>query len=357
MRCSCPNTIYCIMPPQILRRLAEEGTDEQRRDALRSLALGETIRNARVQAELGRAAAPRPRSNSLAKLRGPAAPNRIIRDAENTENLQGRVVRTEGQGDTNDEAVDEAYGFFGDTFKFFFDVYGRNSIDDAGMPLRGVVHFGERLDNAFWTDHEMVFGDGGSIFHRLTMSLDVIGHELGHGVVGDEGPLEYMGMSGALNESMADVFGSLVKQYTLDQSADKADWLIGAEVMRDEFGEALRSLKAPGKAWQHDDQPAHMDDFVETLDDNGGVHINSGIPNHAFYTVATTLGGNAWEAPGRIWYETLQHPRLYPRSSFRRFARISHRVARSLYGAGSNEVAAVEAGWQKVGLHAALVTA
>jgi Zn-dependent metalloprotease len=165
-------------------------------------------------------------------------------------------------------------------------------------------------------------------------------------------------MSGALNESMSDVFGSLVEQHEKNQKADQADWLIGNEVWTPNVtGDALRSMKAPGTAYDDpvvgkDPQPGHMKDYVETTRDNGGVHINSGIPNHAFYTVATRLGGYAWERAGEIWYEALRHSDLRPRSNFSRFAGITVRVAQRCFGEGSEEVKAVYEGWEKVGVPA-----
>jgi Zn-dependent metalloprotease len=205
----------------------------------------------------------------------------------------------------------------------------------------------------------MTFGDGdgdGEVFLRFTRSLDVIGHELGHGVIEDEAGLEYYGQSGALNEHVSDVAGVLVKQYKLNQTADQADWLIGAELRGDEFdGDALRSTKAPGTAFDDallgkDVQPDHWDGYVRTWEDNGGVHINSGIPNKAFHLLATDLGGNAWKRPGRIWFEALRHPRLRTTATFRQFARITHQVARRRYGAISAEAAAVLDAWGDVGV-------
>jgi Zn-dependent metalloprotease len=154
--------------------------------------------------------------------------------------------------------------------------------------------------------------------------------------------------------------GSLVKQYKLNQTATAADWLIGADIFTPEIkGDGMRSLKAPGTAYNDDligkdDQPSHMRDYLETSGDFGGVHTNSGIPNHAFYTVATKLGGNAWERAGRIWYEAIQHPACGPRTGFARFARITVRVAERLYGLGSTEVRAVHDGWDKVGVPSAV---
>ena len=158
----------------------------------------------------------------------------------------------------------------------------------------------------------MVFGDGdGQIFNRFTIALDVIGHELAHGVTEDESRLQYFNQSGALNESMSDVFGSLIKQSIKKQTADQANWLIGQGLLAAGInGVASRSMKDPGSAFDDpilgkDPQPKHMKDFVQTFDDNGGVHINSGIPNYAFYQVASRLGGYAWGKASRIWYDTL----------------------------------------------------
>jgi Zn-dependent metalloprotease len=152
------------------------------------------------------------------------------------------------------------------------------------------------------------------------------------------------------------VAGSLVKQYLLNQRADEADWLIGAGLIAGAEDQALRSMKAPGTAYDHpllgkDPQPDHLDRYVQTMSDNGGVHINSGIPNHAFYLAASIIGGYAWEVTGRIWYETMRDPRLRPTVQFRTFARITLRAAQRLgYDSSSDEYKAVQEGWRGVGL-------
>nr|BFE96231.1 hypothetical protein GCM10020185_67670 [Pseudomonas brassicacearum subsp. brassicacearum] len=172
---------------------------------------------------------------------------------------------------------------------FFWKVLGRDSIDNKGFALVGSVHYGQGYENAFWNGAQMVFGDGdGEIFQRFTRSLDVVAHELAHGVTESEAGLVYANQSGALNESISDVFGVLVKQFVLEQTADQADWLIGADLLTDKInGNGLRSMSNPGSAYDDpllgkDPQPAHMREFVITREDNGGVHINSGIPNRAF---------------------------------------------------------------------------
>ena len=148
---------------------------------------------------------------------------------------------------------------------------------------------------------------------------------------------------------------SLVKQYSLKQKAEKADWLIGSGLFTRKInGIALRSMKEPGTAYDDttigkDPQPGHMKNYVETNDDNGGVHINSGIPNRAFYLTAKELGGYAWEKAGKIWYVTLTE-RLRERSDFQKAADSTFQVARNLYGEGSPEENAIQKAWNLVGI-------
>ncbi|MCU1417648.1 MAG: peptidase family protein [Schumannella sp.] len=284
------------------------------------------------------------------------APNRTVSDAGETERLPGTMARSEGEDASADVAVNEAYDGLGATFALFFDVFGRNSIDDAGLPLDATVHYGKQYDNAFWNGERMVFGDGdGEVFGRFTASLTVIGHELTHGVTQYLAGLVYQGQSGALNESVSDVFGVLVEQYALGQDAESASWLIGQGLFTDQVeGDALRSMKAPGTAYDDDvlgkdPQPAHMDDYVETDDDDGGVHLNSGIPNRAFYLMAAELGGHSWDRAGRIWYDALGSG-LRPTTDFAGFAAATVAAATARYGEESDEVAAVRAGWSGVGV-------
>ncbi|NYD65811.1 M4 family metallopeptidase [Agromyces atrinae] len=283
--------------------------------------------------------------------------HRVISDAESAEVLPGRTVRVEGEPPTSDVAVNEAYDGLGDTYELFWNAFGRDSIDDAGLALDATVHFGRDYDNAFWDGERMVFGDGdGEVFQRFTLSLSVIGHELAHGVTERTANLRYEGQSGALNEHVSDVFGALVEQYTLRQTAEEASWLIGAGLFTAEVeGAALRSMKAPGTAYDddvlgRDPQPAHMDDFIVTTDDNGGVHLNSGIPNRAFCLAAIEIGGPAWERAGLIWYDALTSGELAVDADFERFAAVSIGAAEARYGADSREARAVVSGWTSVGI-------
>ncbi len=331
----------------MLRSIAENGSPEERRDALATLLASERFRTRRQLVA------------ALPLVTPAGEKRRTIFDARHGTTLPGRLMRSEGQGETGDAAVDEAYDGAGATFDLYFDAWGRNSVDDRGMRLDSSVHYGIGYDNAFWNGTQMVYGDGdGKLFTRFTVSIDVIGHELTHGVTAHEANLEYQDQPGALNESISDVFGSLVKQRTLRQTAISADWLIGAGLFTKRVsGTALRSLEAPGTAYDDpvlgkDPQPGHMSDYVETSDDDGGVHINSGIPNRAFYLAATAIGGFAWEKAGRIWYVALRH-RFRKTTDFAQAARLTAAVAEELYGKAGREAAAVRDAWSAVGLPAA----
>ena len=339
------HSIFCIVPPHILDNIAERGDDAQRQWARRTLVISEQIRGTRMA--VSQAAAPLATGER----------QRAVFTAESGFTLPGKLVRAEGQPPSGDNAVDEAYDGLGDTYDFFHQVYARNSVDDAGFRLNGTVHYATDYPNAFWDGRQMVFGDGdGRMFQRFTRSLDVIAHELAHGVVEKTANLAYWDQSGALNESFADVFGSLVRQWKRGDAAHSADWLIGADLLAPGVqGRALRSLEAPGTAYNdpvlgRDPQPAHMRDFVETNEDNGGVHINSGIPNHAFYVTSRELGGYAWERAGQIWYTALAQRRVPRKATFQQAVNATFSVAGELFGAGSLEQQAVRAGWSAVGL-------
>ena len=352
MTCSAAHrhSIFCILPPNLLHHVASKGSAKQRAWALQTLASDSGIRLMRATYQLMETGA----HKSLLTA-SPPIKQRTIYDAARGEQLPGTSVRTEGAGPVADVAVNEAYDGLGATFDFYQDAYSRNSIDDEGLHLDATVHYKSLYDNAFWNGQQMVFGDGdGELFNRFTIAVDVIGHELTHGVTGDEVGLVYLGQSGALNESISDVFGSMVKQFQLKQTADQADWLIGAGLLASKVeGVALRSLAAPGTAYDdpvlgRDDQPAHMRDFVHTSTDSGGVHTNSGIPNHAFYLAAKSIGGFAWEKTGRIWYETVRDKQLKNTADFRHFAQRTVINAAHLFG--TTEKAAVLDAWNQVGV-------
>ncbi|KAF2755527.1 zincin [Pseudovirgaria hyperparasitica] len=212
------------------------------------------------------------------------------------------------------------------------------------------------IQNAFWDGKQMVFGDGdGTIFRDFTSRDDVIGHELTHAVTQFTANLIYENQPGALNESISDVFGIMVKQYKLGKPAAEANWILAEGIWGPGInGRGLRDMQNPGTAYNDpkigkDPQPAHMKDYKKlpnTADgDYGGVHINSGIPNKAFYLAATKIGGNSWDGAGPIWYETLTGGKLKSNATFQQFADLT------VLNAGPH-ASQVVAAWKEVGISA-----
>jgi Zn-dependent metalloprotease len=339
----------------MLKEMATNGTAAQKDIAIETLKASARMRGQRIAlADFG-AATFRVESALVGK-------DRIVYDAKNGSTLPGTVIRKEGDPPATDVAVNEAYDGCGATYDLYKDIYNRNSIDGSGMRLDSTVHYKVGYDNAFWDGQQMVYGDGDEnlpeaerLFNRFTIAIDVMGHELTHGVTQFEAKLVYSFQPGALNESMSDVFGSLVKQYQKGQTASQADWIIGEGLFTSNVnGVGIRSMKAPGTAYNDpvlgkDPQPAHMSNYVNTVSDNGGVHINSGIPNHAFYIAATQIGGFAWEKAGQIWYVTLRD-KLTSSSNFQDCANRTYQTAAELFGANSLEQQAVKKGWADVGI-------
>ncbi|CAO2647195.1 Nn.00g081170.m01.CDS01 [Neocucurbitaria sp. VM-36] len=288
---------------------------------------------------------------------------RKIYDCKATGRRPGTLVRSEGQARIQDRQVNNCYDGFKITHDFYSRVFDRNSLDGKGLPLIGSVHYKPSeapagYNNAFWDGgaNQMVFGDGDHImFDYLTDSLDVIAHELSHGFVQYSSPLDYVSQSGALNESCADVFGSMVEQWHMRQTVDDADWILGQTLFPVAFtGSALRSLKA-GKAYTDDPvfgtdpQPKHMKDIYTGPNDRGGVHINSGIPSHAFYLAAKALGGNSWEKAGKVWYKTMLSGKIPVDCDFKTFAKVTVDIAGDEFADESVQNGIRDA-WVKVGV-------
>lgn len=248
-------------------------------------------------------------------------------DAEEGTSLPGQLVRAEGDGPVNDRDTDHAHDYAGLVYNYYDDTHDRLSYDGLGGMLRSTVHYGVDYNNAFWNGEQMTYGYGTSV-------LDVVAHELTHGVIETTANLTYQFQSGAMNESFADIFGAMV---------DRNDWLMGEDLPPDMLAgrEALRDLSNPER-FGH---PAHTDDWVSTCNDNQGVHTNSGIFNKAYYNIATDLGKSKAE---RIFYRALV-TYLHPTSSFRDGRAAAVQAAVDLYGDGE-EKAAVEEGFDAVGI-------
>lgn len=282
-----------FVPTYLLERWSEEGSREAAETLDERRVLREEIDSfARSGAELERDRDDDGRAE------------RMIFDCRNVPKIRNNLVRGEGQPPTHDEDVNAAYDNAGHTLDYFKNVLGRNSVDDRGHDLRFYVNYGRHYGNAEWIPETkiMIFGDAdGRQLTGFVKSLEVVAHELTHGITQHVNGLRYTFQSGALDEHFSDAIGSAVKQRAKGQTAETADWLMGDEIVGPEFkGVALRSLKAPGTAMEDDPQPSHMDGFKDTGKlDNRGVHINCGIPNKAFYLTALEIGT---DSAAFLWY-------------------------------------------------------
>ncbi|WP_024645352.1 M4 family metallopeptidase [Pseudomonas syringae] len=347
--------LQCFIPPYMLERMALSPKTLVSARAIANLTSSSAFLASRLSART---------MPSMHAIKSPeGSKHRMVYDAKGTDDLPGTLARSEGQKASGDKAIDEAYDGSGDVYDFYAELFERNSLDDNGMSLVSTVHVTEvdfegnhiPLSNAYWNGSQMAYGDGDDlVFKRFTGSLEVIGHELTHGVQSFTSNLEYRGQSGALNEHFADVFGTLVRQWKEGTSAAEADWVVGKELLVPApTRRGIRDMENPGTAYNDDPdlgddpQPATMADLYKGAKDRGGVHINSGIPNRAFVLAAKALGGNAWEVAGRIWYETMLA--LKADSQFVDCAKTSIKIAGdSRFGAKAKK--AVQAAWKEVGV-------
>lgn len=359
--------INCIVPPHMLEVLAMRGDEKVAKVARAELRLSEKMRDERSElmgSPMNREGTGTESSSggnegfiAIGDCGSAHVSNlkRKIYDGENKAGLPGKLVRGEGDAATGDEDVDRAYDYAGSVYDLYFKEFDRDSLDGLGMALKATVHHRRKYNNAFWDGEQMAYGDGDGQIFRTFIELSVVAHEMSHGVVQFSGGLAYQGQSGALNESFSDVFGAIVSQYAQEQSVDEAHWLIGKDILGPDIdGVALRSMIAPGTAYSdavlgQDPQPFHMDFYVDTTSDNGGVHINSGIPNHAFYLYCQYMGGNSWAAPGQIWYHALQRLNN-PMATFHDWASQTLDSAMTLYGIGAKEVLMLRRAWKLVGI-------
>lgn len=282
------------------------------------------------------------------------AKRRVTFSADNTTDLPGRQLIDEGER-SRDPIAQAAHDGAGIVYDYYFKTFKRDGVDGRGSPIVSTVHFGSdpsEAENAAWIGEaqQMVYGDGGQIFRPLAYGLDVIGHELTHGITDNTAQLIYEGQSGALNEAYSDIFGALI---------DRDNWTIGEKVVKSPPFPApfMRSLEDPNMNGLYDPnnplrgvgQPAHADEYANLprsrRADNGGVHINSGIPNHAAYLLAQAIGKEKME---QIYFRTLTQY-LSPQSDFFDAAQATVRAAQDLYGQA--EVDAVRQSFAQVGIN------
>ena len=280
--------------------------------------------------------------------------DREVYDAKNGQSRPGSKARFEGDAPSADSVVNDAYEFTGHVRAYLKEVHGRSGIDASGMRMVSTVHYGRKYNNAFWDGSQMTYGDGdGEIFKSFVL-LDVCGHEIGHGVTEHASGAEYYGQSGALNEHYSDVMGESIEMWVKKIPVERHDWIIGNGIFADGVkGTGIRNMLNPGTAYNDsrlgkDPQPGHMDKYVKTSGDNGGVHYNSGIPNRAFALFALSLGGFVWEKAGKIWYAA--RPPAGRKPSFAQFAFHSIEAAKAL-GYGGDVVTKLQKAWSDVGVN------
>lgn len=286
------NNVHCsIIPPHILEELAKRGSISCKKtlnDTQRILEKRKNILN-----------------NLLLRPAQKGKGDRYIYDSQNSYEQRVELLLKENDPAIENEKVNEVYRMTGFVRDYLKSTFNLNSIDDGGMDIISNIRYGKDYNNAFWDGDEMTYGEGDQIqFKDFTSAIDVIAHELMHGVTQFLANLEYQSQSGALNEHFSDVLGTIIKQKYYKQECAEADWLIGDMLVTKEFpGRAIRSMKAPGTANDFDIQPDHMNQYYTGDDDNQGVHINSGILNKAFYLTVLEIG---IDDCALLWVETLK---------------------------------------------------
>jgi bacillolysin len=273
----------------------------------------------------------------------------------NYRNTTTGTLMTSPSTTVSDPAAVSAHSYAEVVYDFYKNLFNRNSLDNRGMSIDSIVHYGRNYNNAFWNGYKMIYGDGdGSYFTFLSGDLDVVAHEMTHGVTSNSADLVYEYQPGALNESMSDVLGVLVQTYDKYNVANggqwtfnSADWVVGDEIYTPGVaGDALRSLANPTLY----DQPAHMNNYQNLPNtqngDWGGVHINSGIPNKAAYSLAQNIG---CEKTARIYYRALT---VYFNSTtnFSQARLGLIQAATDLYGTNSTEAQAISNAFASVGI-------
>ncbi|KAL6835698.1 hypothetical protein J3E69DRAFT_361069 [Trichoderma sp. SZMC 28015] len=345
-----------FIPEHLLRQLSSsDAVDEETRSrAKRDLV--------HLQELLGKTPSAQEALSTSEKVRKESSKGTAFRSmydmhySEDLNGLPGDKVRVEGGPEVKDVDVNKAYDNVGHVLEFYKEYFHWKSIDGKNKQVVSTVHFGDHYENAFWFPEaqQMVFGDGNEFLRNFTGCIDVIGHELTHAVTDYTSPLNYYGQSGALNEHVSDVFGIMVKQRVENETAETADWLIGEYCLLPGIkGVALRSMKEPGTAYddprfEKDPQVGNFSKFKVIENDDGGVHIFSGIPNKAFFLVATAFKGYSWDKAGKIWWRAMTSGWVPVNCTFRHFANVTVDCAEELFG--EEAARTVRDAWTQVGV-------
>lgn len=339
-----------IIPPKVLRKFSRDKTlsEKERKEFADTARFEKEWRKARDVKSLVSLAAQQILPTSLIAEAAPP-PSVQMFDCKHHNTLPGASITNPGS--STDQTCKRAFTETTAVAKFYQSVFGRNSIDNAGMSLISSIHYSINFNNAFWNGSQMTYGDGdGSIFVDFTKGNDVIGHELTHGVTQYSLGLLYKDQSGGLNESISDVFGSMFRQWQANQTVNQADWLIGKDIMGPKATAkgytCLRDMANPAAAHCLAPQPTHFSKYKNGMDP----HESSGIPNFAFYKAALAVGGNSWTTVGKIWYQAVTGSGHAPNMTMKQFADKTRALAGSLFSSKPAVKAAVDQAWVAVGL-------
>ena len=345
--CLCP---CFIIPSKVLKRFSRD----RKLSAKARKAFADT---ARFEKEWREVRAARTRLSLVAQkvlpsqlaAAPPGPPAVMVFNCHNGTTLPGTSVPKAKT--SSDTTAKQAFVEATDVAKFYKELFGRNSIDNAGMALISSIHFSVRYNNAFWNGSQMTYGDGdGNIFIDFTKGNDVIGHELTHGVTQHSLGLSYSNQPGGLNESVSDVFGSMFRQWQANEDVTNADWLIGKDIMGPgalaRGYTCLRDMSNPAAAHCLSPQPTKFSQYHDGMDP----HESSGIPNFAFYKAAMAIGDKSWKKAGKVWYEALTGSGPNPNMKMSAFANRTRSLAGSLFPSEPAVKTAVDAAWTAVGL-------
>ena len=295
----------------------------------------------------------------------------------NTGFLFNSDIATDSDNVWTDTPTVDAHVYQGWVYDYYFKRHGRHGLDDRNLEIDGIVHplarseatrqspdvVGTFINNAFFCcDGLMMYGDGdGRLFNYLAGALDVVGHEMSHGVTQYSANLTYQDESGALNEAFSDIMGASIEFFfqPVGTGPNKADWLMGEDVTLAPPG-YIRSLNDPNALRDPDHYSLRR--FIGTSTDNGGVHFNMTIATHAFYLAVaggrnrvsgitvTGVGQNNIDRMEKIFYRGWVFL-LGPNARFTDARAATLQAATDLYGSSSNERAQVLAAWNAVGVN------
>lgn len=342
MTCSC-----FIIPNDVLEKLAKDTalSDEIRNNASSNLKISKSLRKLRTST-----LAFTKTMNTSSSLLGvlSVAPMVTVYDCKHLQTLPGAPISNPVSA--GDVTAFRTYKLTTSVADFYKKVFGRNSINGAGMTMMSSVHFGVDYNNAMWNGAQMIYGDGDNkIFTDFTLGNDVVAHELTHGVTQYTLQLKYAGDAGGLNESLSDCFGTMFRQWQAKQNVTQADWLIGHDIMgpvaTSKGYTCLRNMANPADVHALAPQPVHYSQLTPDMDP----HYTSGPPNLAFCLACKSVGGKSWEKVGQIWYRAMQG-RPSPNMKMKDFANRTRKLALQMYRATPSVAVAVDDAWKQVGL-------